>query len=154
MGLVLRSPAFEQGGWIPKKHTCDGANLSPALRWENPRDDARSFVILCTDPDAPGGIFRHWAAYDIPADWRELAEGHGPESLADGFKQAVNDFGKPGYAGPCPPEGHGPHHYHFRLMVLPERTLPVAAGVTCAEVQAVAEQSVFEEFELVGLYER
>ena len=86
MALQLSSPAFEQGGEIPKRYTCDGDNLSPPLRWRDTPDDTRSFVLLCNDPDAPGGIFRHWAAYDIPADWVELAEGYGPETLGDGCK--------------------------------------------------------------------
>ena len=154
MALELTSPAFAQGGEIPKRYTCDGDNVSPPLRWRGTPDDTRSFVLLCNDPDAPGGIFRHWAAYDIPGDWVELAEGYGAETLGDGFKQAINDFGKPGYAGPCPPRGHGPHHYHFRLMALSEPSLPVAADASCEEVEALAERHVFAEAELVGIYQR
>ncbi len=56
----------------------------------------RSFALLCHDPDAPSGLFQHWAAYDIPREWTGLAEGHGPETLADGFRQAINDFGQRG----------------------------------------------------------
>lgn len=154
MALQLTSPAFEQGGTIPQKYTCDGQNVSPPLRWRGMPDGTRSLVLLCNDPDAPGGLFRHWAAYDIPPEWIELQEGYGPESLAEGFKQAVNDFGKPGYGGPCPPKGHGPHHYHFRLMALAEPDLPLAPGASCAEVEAAAERHVFAEVELVGIYER
>jgi Raf kinase inhibitor-like YbhB/YbcL family protein len=154
MALQLTSPAFEQGGEIPKKYTFDGDNVSPPLRWRGTPDGVQSFVLLCNDPDAPGGIFRHWAAYDIPAHWTELAEGHGPETLGNGFKQAINDFGAPGYAGPRPPEGHGVHHYHFRLMALSEPSLPAAPDASCAEVEAIAERHVFAEAELVGTYER
>jgi hypothetical protein len=154
MALELTSPAFEQGGEIPKRYTCDGDNLSPPLRWRGTPDGTRSFVLLCNDPDAPGGIFRHWAAYDIPRDRVELAQGHGPQTLREGFKQAINDFGKPGYAGPCPPRGHGAHHYHFRLRALSEPSLPVAPDASCAEVEALAERHVFAETELVGVYRR
>ena len=84
MALELRAPAFEQGGTIPRKYTCDGDNVSPALRWSGVPEGTRSLVLLCNDPDAPGGTFRHWAVYDIPPDRRELAEGHGPETLRDG----------------------------------------------------------------------
>lgn len=154
MSLELSSPAFAQGGDIPKEYTADGDNVSPPMRWRGTPDGTQSFVLLCNDPDAPGGTFRHWAAYDIPANWLELKEGHGAETLGDGFKQAINDFGKPGYAGPRPPEGHGAHHYHFRLMALSEPSLPVASDASCGEVEAAAERHVFAEVELVGIYER
>ena len=103
MALELTSPAFERGGEIPKKHTCDGDNVSPPLRWRGTPDDARSLVLLCNDPDAPGGAFRHWAAYDITADRLEMAEARSPGTEVDGFRQAVNDFGDPGYGGPVRP---------------------------------------------------
>jgi Raf kinase inhibitor-like YbhB/YbcL family protein len=113
-----------------------------------------SFLLLCDDPNAPTGIFHHWAAYDVPAHWRELAEGYGAESLTNGFRQAINDFGKPGYAGPCPPRGAKPHHYHFCLSAVSEPTLPVASSATCEEVIIVARPYVLERVELVGLYGR
>jgi len=81
--MTLTSRAFQQGGTIPMKYTCDGDNISPPFAWSGVPEGTRSFVLLCDDPSAPSGIFHHWAAYDIPWDWRRLAEGHGPESLAD-----------------------------------------------------------------------
>ena len=84
-----------------------------------------------------------------------MKEGEGRAGAAgDGFRQAVNDFGKPGYGGPCPPEGHGLHHYHFRLMALVEPSLPVAPDAGCAEVEALAERHVIGEVGLVGVYQR
>lgn len=154
MALQLTSPAFGQGEAIPKKYTCEGDDVSPPLRWQGAPAATKSFVLLCNDPDAPTGVFRHWAAYDIPAEQVEIAEGHGAETLAAGFKQAVNDFGKPGYGGPCPPRGHGTHHYHFRLMALVEDTLPAAPDADCAEIETIAERHVIEEVELVGTYRR
>ena len=154
MTMQLESSAFQQGTEIPKKYTCDGENVSPPLRWTGDRPGTRSYLLVCHDPDAPRGLFRHWAAYDIPPTWTELKEGYGPESLGDGFRQAVNDFGVPGYGGPCPPKGHGAHHYHFRLMALAVETLPVASSASCAEVEAVAERHVIGEVELVGIYGR
>jgi len=150
MARELRTPAFEQGGTIPRRHTCDGDNVSPALRWSGVPGGTRSLVLLCNDRDAPGGTFRHWAVYDIPPDRRELTEGHGPETLRDGVKQALNDFGKPGCGGPCPPEGHGAHHYHLRLMASSEPSLPLAPDASCEEVEAAAERHAFGETELSG----
>jgi ribonuclease BN (tRNA processing enzyme) len=116
---------------------------APAVGFRVP-EKTRSFLLVCDDPDAPSEVFHHWAAFDIPADWRELREGHGAESLANGFRQAINDFGKPGYAGPCPPRGEKPHRYHFRLSELSE--------ATCLEVIRLADPYVLEFSELVGQY--
>lgn len=154
MPLTLLSNAFEQGGNIPKRYTCDGDNISPPLAWSSVPEGTQSFLIVCGDPDAPSGIFHHWAAYDVPADWRRLAEGRGPESLANGFKQAINDFKKPGYAGPCPPRGDRPHSYHFRLSALSESSLPLGPSATCGEVIMQARPHVLEFVELIGFYGR
>ena len=154
MPLRLTSAAFRQGADIPRKYTCDGDNISPPFAWSGVPQRTRSFLLLCDDPDAPSDILRHWAAFDIPSDWRELKEGHGAESLTDGFRQAINDFGKPGYAGPCPSRGEKPHRYHFRLSALSEASLPVASSATCLEVIRLAEPYVLEFSELVGQYQR
>lgn len=154
MPLRLTSTAFRQGGDIPKKYTCDGGNLSPPFTWTGVPEGTRSFLLVCDDPDAPAETFHHWAAFDIPANWRRLEEGHGAESLANGFRQAINDSGKPGYIGPCPPPGDKPHCYHFALSALSEPSLPVGPSANCVEVMAVATPYVLESVELVGLYQR
>lgn len=154
MPLRLNSSAFGQGEAIPKKYTCDGDNVSPPLTWSGAPEGTRSFLLVCDDPDAPGGVFHHWAAFNIPAGWTELAEGYGPESLEPGFRQAINDFGKPGYGGPCPPRGDGPHRYHFRLSALSTETLLAASSATCVEVMTLARPHVLEFVELVGLFGR
>jgi hypothetical protein len=154
MTLTLTSPAFAQGEEIPARYTCDGENRSPALVWDGVPEGTRSFLLVCDDPDAPSGVFHHWAAFDIPAAWRGLDAGFGPESLEPGFRQAVNDFGKPGYGGPCPPRGHGLHHYHFRLSALSEAGLSAAPSASCVEVMQLARPYVLAFTELVGVYER
>jgi hypothetical protein len=100
--MRLRSNAFADGGGIPRRFTCEGEDTSPPLAWSEPPSPTQSFVLLCDDPDAPGGIWHHWAAYDIPADRTGLPEGVGRSSTGD-LAQAVNDFGRVGYGGPCPP---------------------------------------------------
>jgi len=117
-------------------------------------EGTRSFLLICDDPDAPAETFHHWAAFDIPPDWRGLREGHGAESLTNGFRQAINDSGKPGYSGPCPPLGDKPHRYHLQLNALSEASLPVAPSATCLEVITLATPYVLEFVELVGLYQR
>jgi len=154
MPLKLTSSAFEQGGTIPRKYTCDGENKSPPLSWSGVPDGTQSFLLVCDDPDAPGGVFHHWAAYNIPAGWTTLSGGHGPETLVNDFQQAINDFGKPGYGGPCPPRGHKPHAYHFRLSALDTTIVSAAPSASCVEVMALARTHVIEFIELVGYYGR
>src|SRR4051812_30845243 len=99
--LSLNSTAFAEGQTIPTQYTCDGADQSPPLAWGEPPQGTQSFALVVDDPDAPSGLFRHWAVYDIPAGTRSLDAGQATGS------QAVNGFGKTGYGGPCPPKGHG-----------------------------------------------
>ncbi len=45
MNFALRSTAIENGGEISKKFTCDGADLSPALNWEDVPAGAHSLAL-------------------------------------------------------------------------------------------------------------
>jgi Raf kinase inhibitor-like YbhB/YbcL family protein len=153
MPFTLISPAFANGGLIPRKHTCTGEGVSPPLRWIGAPEETQSFLVVCDDPDAPGQFY-YWAAYDIPGSWHGLKEGYGPETLTDHFKQAINDFGLPGYGGPCPPPGEHGHAYHFRVSALAVATLPAGPGARCEEVVALALPSEIAFAELVGYYER
>lgn len=152
--ILLTSPDFNPGETIPTRFTCQGADVSPAFRWTEVPEGTREFVMTCTDPDAPGGIFHHWAAWGIPPDWSFLRSGFGPETEAPGFHQAINDFGKPGYGGPCPPKGDPPHSYHFRLSALRERIVSAGPGASCTEIIALARPLEIEFVELVGIYGR
>ena len=100
--MRLSSNAFADGAAIPHRFTCDGEDLSPPLKWNDVPAGTRSFVLRCDDPDAPAGVWHHWAVYDIAADQVELSEG-AAQDTAQRFKQAINDFQRRGYGGPCPP---------------------------------------------------
>jgi len=152
--MQLSSPAFGDGGAIPDRFTCDGKNLSPPLAWDGRPFGARSFAVLCEDPDAPSGLFRHWAAYDIPIDLTGLPEGAALQAAALGFLQGVNDFRQIGYGGPCPPRSHGQHRYRFRLLALSTDRLPVGDRPTFDDVEAAARPHLLAETVLTGLYER
>jgi Raf kinase inhibitor-like YbhB/YbcL family protein len=152
--MRLNSPAFSEGTAIPPRYTCDDEDLSPPLAWSDAPAGVRSFVILCDDPDAPGGIWHHWAAYDIPAHQSALAPGAAQQGRRRGFKQASNDFRRIGYGGPCPPHDHGVHHYHFRLIALSIDRLPVPNKPTCLDVEREAHKHRLAEASLVGIYER
>jgi Raf kinase inhibitor-like YbhB/YbcL family protein len=146
--LDLSSDAFQDGQPIPTDYTCDGANRSPALRWGEPPAGTKSFALVVDDPDAPSGTYRHWGAYDIPASTRSLAAGQSAGT------EVANDFGKPGYGGPCPPKGHGVHHYHFKLFALDVDRLDVSANAKVADVENAAKPHAIGQAELVGTYER
>lgn len=146
--LDLTSDAFKNGQAIPSEYSCEGAGHSPPLKWGEPPPGTKSFALVVDDPDAPSGLFRHSGAWDIPASARSLAGG---QSLG---RQAVNGFGKSGYGAPCPPPGHGPHHYHFKLYALDTGQLGLSAGAKAEEVENAARQHALAQGELVGIYER
>lgn len=152
--MELRSSAFVGGTVIGRRFTCDGKNISPPLEWSDAPIGTRSFALLCDDPDAPAGTWHHWAVYDMPKAQLSLPEGIGARGSKDKFKQAINDFGEPGYGGPCPPRGHGPHHYHFRLLALSVDSLSIESDADCRAVEREARKHVIGEASLVGLYER
>jgi Raf kinase inhibitor-like YbhB/YbcL family protein len=152
--MLLSSIAFSDGSAIPRRFTCDGEDVSPPFEWSDAPAQTRSFVLLCDDPDAPAGTWHHWAAYDIPAGQTALAAGAAKHAEKQGFKQAINDFQRRGYGGPCPPHRHGPHHYHFRLFALSTDSLPVRKDSSCRDVEREARKHALAEAILVGVYER
>ena len=153
MAFVLRSPAFDDESRIPNLYTCLGRNLSPPLAWEDVPGDVLSFAITCEDPDAPKGTFQHWGVFDIPAYVRELPEGFG-NGEHQGIRQAKNGFGKTGYGGPCPPPGHGDHHYRFRIFALSVETLQLGDDADAAQVAEAARHHIVAESELTGIFSR
>lgn len=152
MTMRLISPAFTSGSEIPARFTCDGDNLSPPLAWSNAPSGTRSFAIVCCDPDAPSGVWYHWAALDIARNVDKLAERCRPGSTA--MRQAINDFEKRGYGGPCPPRGHGRHHYHFTLYALDVEHLDVPPSAHCRDIERAARPRALATAELIGFYSR
>ena len=146
--LQLMSSAFGDGQPIPVRYTCDGADQTPPLSWGEPPPGTKNFALVVDDPDAPNGTFRHWGVYDIPASARSIG---GSEPTGT---EVSNNFGKRGYGGPCPPKGHGPHHYHFKLFALNVERLDLAPGSGIADVENEAASHAIAQGELVGTYER
>ncbi|MHC4605092.1 MAG: YbhB/YbcL family Raf kinase inhibitor-like protein [Planctomycetota bacterium] len=104
MDIKITSSAFEEGGLIPPKYTCDGADISPPLQWDAVPEGTKSIALISDDPDAPMGTWVHWVLFNLPAETKELAENIPPDStLANGAMQGTTDFGRIGYGGPCPP---------------------------------------------------
>ena len=152
--MQLSSSAFSSGAAIPCRFTCDGEDLSPPLDWRAVPLTTRSLVLLCDDPNAPAGEWHHWAAYDIAPDQTGVVEGADPDGGAVRFKQAINDFRRTDYGGPCPPRGHGRHRYHFRLLAISVDRLSLGAKPSCSEVEREARRHVIAEATLVGIYQR
>ena len=139
--MQLASSAFSTGGAIPSKHTGEGVP-----------EGTKSFAVICHDPDAPLVMpgrygYVHWVLYNIPGAATGLAEATGEHT------QGVSDFGKPGYGGPMPPEGHGVHNYFFWLLAL-DAELDLEPGLGMWELLERIEPNVIGMNRLVGTYRR
>ena len=153
MAFELKSAAFAAGSNIPKKFTCDGPDVSPALSWNEPPPGTESLALIMDDPDAPVGTWVHWVLYDLPASERELAEDMPKEGqLKSGARQGRNDFRHIGYGGPCPPPGK-PHRYFFKLYALDAKA-NLKPGVTKQELERALEGHILAQAELMGRYGR
>lgn len=155
MALTLTSTAFNDGAPIPTDYTCDGNARSPALCWSGAPEGTKSFALIVHDPDAPRGDFTHWIQFNIPGDIQEIPEGAdtGGAQPAPG-DPGTNDFGKLGYGGPCPPHGHGQHHYVFDLYALDLDQLTIGADAKRADVEDAMRQHILGEAHLTGVYAR
>lgn len=153
MALQLTSPAFADGARIPQKYTGDGEDVSPALQWSDPPAMAKSWALICDDPDAPRGTWLHWVIFNLPAKLRQLDEAQSTAgTFADGTKQGTNDFGTIGYRGPAPPRGKT-HRYFFKLYAL-DTILDLPPGATKGQWLSAMQGHVLGEAQLVGLYIR
>jgi Raf kinase inhibitor-like YbhB/YbcL family protein len=151
MSFQISSTGFAGNQMIPKKFTCDGTDVSPALSWEDAPVGTRSLALIMDDPDAPAGTWVHWVMYNIPAETKDLPEGVAKqEQLPDGSLQGRNDFRKTGYGGPCPPPGK-PHRYYFKLYAL-DAKLNLNAGASKADVEEAMKGHVLAKAELIGRF--
>jgi len=155
MAFSLSSAAFKEGAAIPGKYTCDGADVSPPLRWSGAPPSTAAFALIADDPDAPAGTWVHWVLYDLLSATTELRENveksDAPAGLA-GARQGRNDFRRVGYGGPCPPPGPA-HRYFFKLYAL-DTPLKLKAGATKRDVEIAMQGHVVATVQLMGTYAR
>ena len=144
--MKITSSAFQEGGNIPSKFTCDGSDTSPPLQITGIPSEAKSFVLIADDPDAPSGLFTHWLVWNIAPQTNSIGEGNAPKGV-----QGTNDFGKSGYRGPCPPPGT--HRYSFKIFAL-DRELDLRSGAKRSQVDAAMQGHVIAQGELMGRYAR
>lgn len=154
MAFQLTSAAFKDGERIPKRYTCQGEDRSPPLAWSGAPAGVQSYALFCDDPDAPAGTWHHWAIFNIPTNADHVDEAYPTRARIVQAREAVNDFGHTGYGGPCPPPGHGTHHYHFRLLALDVDSLKLPERVRCIDVARAARPHVLASAELIGTYAR
>jgi hypothetical protein len=144
--MKITSSAFQQGGNIPSKFSCDGTNTNPPLQISDVPSEAKSLVLIVDDPDAPSGLFTHWVVWNISPQTTTIAEGNTPKGV-----HGTNDFGKSGYGGPCPPSGA--HRYYFKIFAL-NRELDIPPGAKRSQLDAAMKGHVVAQGELMGRYAR
>lgn len=151
MGLNIRdlsisSPAFESGGRMEDRFANDKGNDQPELHIHGVPEGTKELAVICHDPDAPLPFgFTHWLLYGIPPDTKVIKE-----NGAASFRAGDNEFGKPGYGGPQPPRGHGPHHYYFWVYAL---DVQVEGTLSRNEFLERYGAHILEQNRLVGVYE-
>jgi Raf kinase inhibitor-like YbhB/YbcL family protein len=142
--MKITSSAFQEGGNIPPKFTCDAGDSSPPLRIAEIPSGAKTLALVVDDPDAPRGLFTHWIVWNISPQTNAIAEGSAPQGV-----QGTNDFGKSGYGGPCPPSGT--HRYYFKIFAL-DRELNLPSGTKRNQLDAAMKGHVVAQGELIGRY--
>jgi Raf kinase inhibitor-like YbhB/YbcL family protein len=147
--VQLRSDDFADGQRIPTRFSCDGEDVSPSLRWEDLPDGTVQLALTCEDPDAPRGTFVHWVMWNTDPS----PGGIDPGEIPHGARQGRNDFGNDSYGGPCPPPGHGVHHYHFTLYALSE-PIDLEEGASIDNLRSAMNGKVLHQATLIGTYER
>jgi Raf kinase inhibitor-like YbhB/YbcL family protein len=149
--MKLASPAFRDGGTLPKQVTCNGklGGVNPPLNWSKRPRGTKSQALILEDPDAPGGTYVHWTV------WRMMARTTGLQADIPpvGLPQGRNSAGKTGYAPPCPPKGDAPHHYRFIVYALKE-PIDAKPGAPPKEVIDKIERAALARGTLTGTYGR
>jgi len=156
MTLSLTSPVFSHKGAIPRTYTCQGKDISPAIRWSGLPNGTNSVVLIVDDPDAPDPaaprrVWVHWVLYNIPPDATGLPEAVNASRLPAGTREGINDWDRTGYGGPCPPIGR--HRYFHKLYAL-DVVLPDLRQPNKAALLEAMQGHVLEEAELIGTYEK
>lgn len=156
MALRITCAAFEDGGPMAAKYTCEGSDISPRLEWEGVPEGTRSLALIMDDPDAPDPAapkmtYVHWVLYNLPPDSRGLREDSRTDNLPDGTLEGLNDWQRAGYGGPCPPIGR--HRYFHKLYAL-DTLLDDLGRPTKAQLLKAMEGHVIAQAQVVGTYQK
>jgi len=145
--LRITSPAFKDNEFIPVKYTCDGEDINPPLLIGNIPPETKSLALINDDPDAPMGTWVHWVVWNISPTTGEIKE----NSVPEGSRQGINDFGKHDYGGPCPPSGT--HRYFFKLYAL-DRLLDLTSNAKKGDLEKAMKGHILAQAQIIGLYRR
>ena len=149
--FTLAIKAFANGENIPDDLTCEGDDISPALAWSGEPPGTQGFALIMDDPDAPAGTWNHWLLWDIPSGVHSIPQHY---RVVRPLHCGTNDFGKTSYGGPCPPKGHGPHRYFFRLYALDTPALGVVEGAHRKALEQAIKRHKLGVAEYLGRFER
>ena len=152
--FTLKSTAFENGGEIPARYTCQGDDISPPLSWSDVPEGTRSLALIVEDPDAPDPAapertWVHWVLYNIPPTVNELPEGM--LTPPEGALEGINDWERRGYGGPCPPVGR---HRYFHILYALDITVRELDYPDRQQLWQVIADNVLAEAQLVGMYKK
>lgn len=151
--MKLTCRAFEEAKEIPKRHSSEGEDVSPAFQWTEVPESTRAFALICEDPDAPFGTLVHWTIYNLPANSTGLPEDVPKRAeLESGARQGKNSLGRVGYMGPCPPNGPF-HRYYFTLYAL-DGPLPLAGKVGARQFRKAVEAHMLASARTMGRYRK
>lgn len=151
--ITVTSSSFKNYQRLDKKHAYDQQNISPQLAWHSVKN-AKSYALMCADPDAPCKTWIHWVVFNIPSTKTELAQDAASHlSLLHGACQGKNDMGSNNYGGPCPPRGHGNHHYVFTIYAL-DTILNASSGITSHELEHLMAGHILAQGKITGIYSR
>ncbi len=147
--LIVRLDFLE----FPPTNTCDGDDASPRIRLENL--NARSVAIMAVNPFIPSCCsFSPWLAWNIPPV--EIIPQGFPKEMAIQSPiqalQGMNDYGRVGYTGPCPPAG-STHRYTFKVWGL-DGMLDLSPGARKADLVAAMRGHVTQYGETAALCTR
>jgi len=148
--MEIKSNAFENGKILSSQYTCDGENISPGLNWDGVPSETKTLALICDDPDSLAKPWSHWVIFNLPADKVNLAQGISPMDTS--IMQGINDFGEPGYSGPCPP-GEKPHRYFFKLYAL-DTNLSLEKNVTKEVLLEAMQGHILAQAEIFCTYQR
>ena len=141
--IDVSSASFKENEFIPRRNTCDGKNVNPALNFDHIPKESQSLAIIVDDPDAPAGTWVHWVIWNVPIT-HHLKEDHAPGL------QGINDFQKQIYCGPCPPKGT--HRYFFKVYSL-DCTLQIPGNSDKQDLEKAMAGHILGFGELIGLYQ-
>lgn len=152
MVIKMKSAVFDEGEPIPTRYTCDGVDISPPLEWDVLPENTESIALICEDPDAPGGLWTHWIIFNLPPGTRNLKE-HVMERevLDNGAMQGLNDFGRIGYGGPCPPGGT--HRYYYKMYAM-DIKLDLPPQTRRNELLEAIDGHILDQGQIMGVYTR